>query len=167
MLCKSINQPQNLTNKAVLHGRKQEKKALAKLEEKCGLTIAQCGLMIHTDMPYLAATPDGITDNVVVEVKCPYKGRKKKIIKSAKYFPFLDTDEDNKLILKKNHNYYAQVQGQLLIAKKEVCIFVIYTLEDFVRIDVGLDHEYCERKLVPALRNFYRKHYRSFVANKL
>jgi hypothetical protein len=34
---------------------------------------------------------------------------------------------DEELILKKNHAYFYQIQGQLHITKRKVCYFVIWT----------------------------------------
>ena len=151
----------------MLHGRKYEKLAIRKAEEKKDVVIKNCGLMVDGEMPYLAATPDGSTSDMLVEVKCPYKGRNEEIRKSAVFFPFLDQDDDGELIVKKKHVYYAQIQGQLMIAKKQNCLFAVYTFVDFACIDVKYDHIYCETVLKPALSKFYTQYYRSYVAKTL
>ena len=166
LLCKSVYAPKNLTNKAVLHGRKFEKMAIKKLEEERNIKVGKCGLYIDAVTPYIAATPDGITDAFLIEVKCPYKGREEKIRKSATYFPFLTKDQEGKLILKQKHNYYAQIQGQMMIAKKQQCLFAVYTLVDFVVIDVKFDDVFC-RNLRQSLVKFYTKFYRPYVARQL
>ena len=167
LLCESIFRPKMLTKKAVLHGRKYEKLAIKKAEEHTGVSIQTCGLMIDEEMPFLAATPDGNTGEMLVEVKCPYKGRKEQIRKSAVYFPFLSKSSGSSITINKRHNYYAQIQGQLMIAKLKKCLFVIYTFVDFKCINVNYDHRYCEKVLRPALSAFYRKHYRPHVAKSL
>ncbi len=167
LLCRSIYLPKKLTNKAILHGIEFEKKAIAQLETKQDLKVQECGLLIREDMPFIAATPDGVCGDRIVEVKCPYKGRNEKICKNLKFFPYLDQDKDGHLILKKSHIYYAQVQGELLISKKRKAIFVIFTFVDFVTISVQLDDHYCKNILVPRLKRFFTKYYRPYIASLL
>lgn len=40
---------------------------------------------------------------------------------------FLKLNSNGELELKKTHDYYYQVQGQLHIAKKQYCYFVVYS----------------------------------------
>ena len=166
LLCKSIFAPKDLKGKAVMHGRKYEARALKKLEEERGVVVQSCGLFVSAKYPYLAATPDGITTDHIIEVKCPYKGRNEIIRKSTVYFSFLE-EVDGKLNLKKNHSYFAQIQGQLLICGREKCVLVVYTFVDCIFIDISLDHDYCENILLPKLSHFYTQHYRPYVANIL
>ena len=167
LLCKSIYAPKNLTNKAVLHGRKYEKTAIKKFEEEKKVCVKKCGLMVDVNHGFMAATPDGITDKYIIEVKCPYKGRNEQITKSLKYFPYLDIDEDGNLSVRKSHNYYFQIQGQLMISKQDKCVFIVYTFVDFVTIDVPYDSNFCDNELKPALSRFYSKFYRPYVARML
>lgn len=166
LMCKSIFSPKDLKGKAVLHGRKYESRALKKLEEEKEVHVKPCGLFVAPKYPFLAATPDGLTDDFLVEVKCPYKGRNEAIRKSAVFFSFLE-EVDGKLALKKNHNYFAQIQGQLMICGMERCILVVYTFVDCAFIDVGIDRDYCDTMLMPRLCKFYREHYRPYVAKHL
>ncbi|CAG9134858.1 unnamed protein product [Plutella xylostella] len=54
------------------HGKEHEQMALAQLSKQEGIDIKPCGLFIDSEVPYLGATPDGISgEDVVVEVKCP------------------------------------------------------------------------------------------------
>ena len=118
------------------------------------------------DLPFLAATPDGLVDkDILIEVKCPYTGRKSKI-RPGKKFPFLQR-RNGKLALKTSHNYYDQVQGQLLIAKRSVCYFIVYTKVALKRIVVTLDEAYCRDCLVPKLEAFFDKYYVPFLASNL
>ena len=43
------------------------------------------GLIVHRDHPFIAATPDGIvSDNLILEVKCPKVAEKRSIFSLAK-----------------------------------------------------------------------------------
>lgn len=54
------------------HGRENESKALVKLMEQTNKNIDKCGLFIDKVLPFLGATPDGLSgEDEVIEVKCP------------------------------------------------------------------------------------------------
>ena len=62
----------------------------------------KCGLFICEKRPYLGASPDAvIDDHEIVEVKCPFEGRKDQILPGKKV-PFLEKDEQCQTVLKKN-----------------------------------------------------------------
>lgn len=77
----------------------------------------------------MGASPDGlIGDHALVEIKCPISiinetpgdGILNKKITFAELI-------NGKLHLKRNHNFYYQIQGQLAITKRELCYFVIWS----------------------------------------
>lgn len=110
-------------------GKEHEKIALHLYEELNGTHVNECGFFIDYEKPYLGASPDGlIGERGIVEIKCPQvagnmspkDAARKKVVK------FMDILND-KLHLKRTHNYYFQVQGQLHITKREYCIFIVWT----------------------------------------
>ena len=128
--------------------------------------MQKCGLFIHPDHPYLAATPDGLVEpDAVLEVKCPYTGRESKI-QPGKDFPSLEKKK-GPLALKKSHHHYDQVQGELWLSKRSVCHYFVYTKVDSQIIDVLFDKAYCESCLLPKLKSFYDTYYLKFVATKM
>ena len=83
---------------------------LSSNKAKLGGKILLCGLFIDKEKPYLCTTPDGlIDDDGIVEVKCPYSARE------------MSPEEG----IRKKHQYYFQVQGQLHITKRKYCIFFL------------------------------------------
>lgn len=151
----------------VLHGNKYERVAIEWYEKKYKVKVKKCGLFVHTDFPYLGASPDGLlNEDIIIEVKCPYTGREEKIQPNTS-FPFLTYDNKGELQLKTSHKYYAQVQGQMYIADKKLCKFLVYTLVDEKVIDIQRDNDFCKKKLLPALKHFYINVYRKYVANCL
>ena len=114
--------------------------------------------------PFLAASPDGVvSDGSLIEVKCPFNGRNTKI-KTGKLFPWLE-ERDGHLMLKKNHDYFFQVQGQLKIAQRKSCYFVTYTHCDVVIENIAFDEEFYD-KMFLRLCNFYSDHYLPTVAKE-
>ena len=96
------------------------------------------GLMIDPTLPYLGATPDGLSScdccgQRIVEIKCPYKYRnmspKSECALSDPLF-YLKLDDKKQIILSREHQYYTQIQGQLLVSKQKQCDFVCWTTED-------------------------------------
>lgn len=142
-LCKSLECTTSKNKRPLLHGENYESKAIKAFEVKTGLKTKKCGLFVCQEIPCLGASPDAvIDDNEIVEVKCPYSGRDQDI-KPGACFKFLKYGDDNKMVLKENHNYYFQIQGQLFISKRKYCHFVVYTFRDLFVKKIEIDKDYC------------------------
>ncbi|CAC5411698.1 unnamed protein product [Mytilus coruscus] len=100
----------NLKTAPMLYGQKYEKSALSKYEQDFERSPVNCGIYVSKSHPSIAASPDGIVNDTVVEVKCPFVAKDKMI--SPKTLPFL-LYNDGKFMLNESHNYYYQVQGQM------------------------------------------------------
>jgi len=111
------------------YGIENESIARNAVQENLRITIKPAGLFIHKTLHYLAASPDGlINEDSILEIKCPssikeYTPQEAVALKKLKCM----TDCEGKLVLKKSDNYYFQVQGQLNIAEKKYCYFVVWT----------------------------------------
>ena len=87
--------------------RNYEPVAIKAYEEKTGVQTRQCGIYVSKEHPFLGSSSDGIvSDDLLVEVKCPYTSRDKLVSPST--VPYLIEKED-KLSLDENHDYYYQV----------------------------------------------------------
>lgn len=119
-----------LFNPAILHGQCHEDDGIQMFMDKTGKRVQPCGLFINQDFSFLAASPDGFIpeEDALIEVKCPFTGRDMEITDS-KEFSFLQRDDKGALCLRPRHIYFHQVQGQLAIARKKVCYFVVYTFK--------------------------------------
>ena len=105
------------------------------------------GLIRHSEIPYIGASPDGISSNgIMLEIKCPYK---RKI--------------DGKIL----EQYYYQIQGQLEVCNLEECDFLeceydYYKNEEDYLNDID---ELKEIGIIISYRNNdeddYQYHYRS------
>lgn len=143
-------------NKYTNYGIDNEPRALAEFSKYMEKAIFPCGLKINAKYSYLAASPDGIIGEDLVEVKCPYTVQsfqpKQAIIENKIKFAYFD--ENNTFRLKRNHPYYYQVQGQLFISDKKYCYFVFWTPKGFLYEKIGQDIE-CWNKMFPKLKLFY------------
>lgn len=82
----------------------------------------KCGVFIDKEHPWMHATPDFLCSCSCCgkgcgEVKCPYS------IDDCDFDSY--TKVDGKMWLKRNHQYYYQVQQQLHITGRQFCDFVV------------------------------------------
>lgn len=110
---------------------------------------------------YLAAIPDGlIGQNGLVEIKCPYSSRQLSPIEAiqTKKLTYMESGKLEQFHLKKNHNYFFQVQGQLHVTKRDFCYFVVWTPKGFIYDKITRDDEFFNN-MKEKLKTFYCKHY--------
>lgn len=60
-------------NLATIRGQKLESEIFELLKSKKYPTIQKCGIIVRSDMPIFGASPDGMTDDHIFEIKCPSK----------------------------------------------------------------------------------------------
>ena len=126
---KVVCPPKPLRTEAVLWGNKHEEAAqIAALEAlqplHKGLKVRKAGLFVCKEAPYLAASPDGILScdccgQTLLEVKCPFSMRNSAPDEAG----FLDENH----VLRDDHVYMYQVQGQMMVTgmmSVYFCVFV-------------------------------------------
>lgn len=159
----------SLSTPAMSHGRIHEANAIAHFENTYGEKVEKCGIFLDKDVFYIGATPDGLVanKNALLEIKCPYfKENAPQTIREAieskigSCHKYLEINKISKKIsLKRNHEYYAQVQGQLHVAEKDFSYFIVYlsvggTFRDMIVDVVYRDKDYWEQRL-PRLINYF------------
>ena len=92
-------------------GRTLEPKVLQVVQRKLGISFSSSGLMLDPDIPLFGASPDAINDDYVVEIKCPSSN---KTVNN-----YITKKDDLKM------KYYAQIQLQMHMAKREKGLFCI------------------------------------------
>lgn len=111
------------------------------------------GLMINPLYPFIAASPDGISScdccgKKLLEIKCPYTLRNDSPVSVAaltNHTYCLTKGMDGKVMLSRKHQYYSQVQCQLLVADLEICDFVCWTPKDIFVETIYKDQSYADR----------------------
>lgn len=163
LLCSLID-PVDIYTKALAHGKKYERVAISKLEDLCSVKVLQCGLFVCAEYPMLAASPDGlISDDAVVEVKCPYTARNDLITETS--VPYLTACPTGGFLLNKDHQYYYQVQGQLLCTGRQRCKFVVFTLKGLEVVDVHRDDIFIN-SMTTVLLEFYEQYFKPAIIKK-
>lgn len=165
-IAKDLLNPQSLSHlPSIQHGKFYEVHARKEAENYIGQSIHKCGIFISLTHPYLAGSPDGIIDDdTCIEIKCPYSAKDEKI--SPKTIDYLYIcDEEKTMKLKKSHNYYSQIQGQMFCAEKKRCLFIIYTLVDVLILPIDRDEEFIN-KMVRSLSDFYNNYFKTELLEK-
>lgn len=152
-------------NRHLQHGRKYEQHALLQYKRE-NVSVQECGLFIHDKFGFLGASPDGlIGEDGLIEVKCPSSAVDMTIEEAIDKVKSLCLEKtvDSVIRLKRNHDYYYQVQGQLQICKRSWCDFVVWILRtkppftDNMFIErIVRDDEFWKTKMLPKLQTFYK-----------
>ena len=142
--------------KAVQYGVCNESEAINAFRLKTGLDVVETGVWLHHS-GVLGASPDGLVgEDSVLEAKCPYTHRDLTIEEAIKTSNFYLEKKDGEIVLKRDHVYWHQVQGHLFLTKRKKCYFVVWTLKDFVVLEIQRDDSW-EIK-IEELKEFYLKH---------
>ena len=142
--------------KAVAWGVTNETEAIKTFAARTDLDVVENGVWLD-ESGALGASPDGLVgEEHVLEAKCSYTHRNESIEDALKSKTFcLEKGEDGSFSLKKDHDYYHQVQGQMYLAKRRFCYFVVWTNNWCIIIEIAKDPSW-ERNL-EKLREFYFK----------
>ena len=90
-------------------------------------SINETGLCLNPDYPVFGASPDGMIDCICcgkgcLEIKCPFLLRSSAEISTS----YLEIGPNGEKHLKREHNYYYQVQTHMFITSTKYCDFVVW-----------------------------------------
>ena len=122
--------------------------------------LKESGIFISTTKGYLGASPDGLVlhgDRVCgyIEIKCPYSARNKTISDACGDSRFYMHIDGGKPSLKKGHNYYYQIQGQLAVLNLDWCDFIVWTTKGITVERIFVQHHFWKDQCSPKLDSFY------------
>lgn len=159
-------------SKPTSYGVANEKNAKAAYMQNTQCHLHDVGLVINPLFPFIGATPDAIVckggESGLLEVKCPYVARDMTISDAVSLindFCLQPKNGSENFCLKKAHNYFFQVQGQLLVTGAGFCDFVVYTKSDLFIERIFPDTETMEM-LLEKLCAFYTDHFKQFSLNQ-
>ena len=96
--------------------------------------VFKSGLVMSMASPFLAASPDGKIINQgcskpfgLVEIKCSYIKFYVGPSDACADYSFFAENANGTPWLRRGHQYYFQIQGQLSITGERWCVFIIYT----------------------------------------
>lgn len=110
--------------------------------------------------PYLGASPDVyvfVNQFGLAEIKCPRDIPPEDASKKTDFCCKLSIQTNGAKVveLKRNHPYFAQIQGQLAITERKWCDFVVFTTKGISVERIEYDPKFWEDKLLPKLTSFY------------
>ncbi|KAF4528770.1 hypothetical protein B566_EDAN016958 [Ephemera danica] len=130
---------------AMERGIKLEAEVKKVLEQEASITISESGTFIHPLYPAFAASPDGVTEELVVEVKCPSS--------HDRVSAYIDVKS-----LQPKEKFYSQIQLQMLMSNRNKGLFAIAS-PDFEKTQkiqhicqVSLDLPFNQNKMEKALQ---------------
>lgn len=145
-------------SRAMLYGIKSEATAREKytnVERECdpSVSVRDCGLFLNTDHIGLSCSPDGVVtaENKppkLLEIKCPYtlRNHNPKDFETALPHKRLSSfclkhNEKGEIMLKREHEYYDQVQMCMGLTEMTECDFFVWSEKGYVNLTVPFDEE--------------------------
>ncbi len=152
-------------NEAMRFGRAFEDRAVEKYKTDYKVKIEKCGTFIDPETLFLIATPDRlIGDDTILEVKCLYSLRECETLDESKVACPEKLPSGNGYRLRRSDKWYHQIQGQLFITGRQICVFLLYNRREDastqkVYENVWLEEVVCDdahwAKYKPKLIKFY------------
>ena len=172
----SLMHTKPFSSKYVTHGLKYEPIALQQYEKfmftrKTPVAVLKSGFVVSKSCHVLGASPDAKVVDFgcslcfgLAEVKCPYtKLHVTPLEACSDPTFFMEKVSETECKLKRDHPYYAQVQGQLGITRAKWCDFIVYTGKGIYIERVPFDATYWQN-LRTELLQYYFEHFLKFAA---
>lgn len=130
-------------NEATEYGSLHEADALAEYEKLRGVMIEPCGLCVHPQHDWLAASPDGfVGERGAIECKAPYRAR----------------------YTEPSAEYCAQMQLQMACADRDWCDFAVWRVGEPLAVTRVLRDDLWLPRVLPDLQSFMAE-YRAAIAD--
>lgn len=132
--------PLNLLTPAIIYGKENESKAKTEdtnFWKSFNYKIQDTGLWVNPKYPGFSASPDALVYAPLevepfglLEIKCPkilenLKPNKIYKLKKQQVYHFCSDFENGKLVLKRIHEYFNQIQTAMAIVERPWCDFMI------------------------------------------
>ncbi|XP_058467359.1 uncharacterized protein LOC131440258 [Malaya genurostris] len=167
-LAKDLINSKTVDHPNLMYGSQNEKIALNLYrKQNNNYIIFEIGVLVSEYEPWLCASLDGVVIGKesglvekVLEIKCPINCKDQSIFDERRMsfgVKYLDI-VDNEIYLRKNHQYYTQVQLQMYISNTWICDLFLYSPKGNLNVEVRRDDEFLS-VLIPKLQNFYVQYY--------
>lgn len=124
-------------------------------------SISQTGIFLSSRYSFLGASPDGILTcekcphtSSLIEIKCLSSKRNFHPTSALLLLGICTKKDDGTIELIKQHSYYYQMQGQMLVTNLKMCLFVGFTHKGITVVEVPFDEEFCNA-MWSSLKTFY------------
>lgn len=151
----------SFTNKFVKHGLKWESQARTVFKDQTKSGVFECGMVVSHSNPWLGFSPDGVImendrPHQLLEIKCIFEGATKTIAEAVKTAKYL-IQENGKYKLKKNHQYYGQVQmGMAILNLQKAILFIFASFDDSgLIVEVDFDYEFSKKMILTIKERYF------------
>jgi hypothetical protein len=156
-LCTTLNSTFN-GNKYTQYGKSCEKRAIKCYESMMGTKVHDLGLVINPSSPWLAFSPDGISQVngtlTLIEIKSPDLGTSMGASDVALKHKYIDSNG----MLNKKCTWYGQIQLGLELLKLQQCHLLMYSsYSNEVHVITVLRDEIFLNDFIPVLNDIYFK----------
>ena len=154
--------------KQTTYGQVHERTAKLLYMNKTGSHMHDVGLVINSQFPFLGASPDALVcsngTTGIVEVKCPYSIRTMTVHEAVekKVKNICLVQNGDVLELSKSHNYFYQIQGQLLVTGMPFCEFIVFSNADIFVQRIMPDNEVMQ-SILKKMADFYISDFKPFI----
>lgn len=140
--------------------------SLHQAADNANLKVTEVGTQISKETPGLGASLDRLVYDPSskngtlggLEVKCPYSKRGQSIEQACSDKKFFMTIENGNPVLKREHAYFYQIQGQMYVCNLPWVDFVVWLGNEAVAVQrVLFDSEWWYKEAMPALLYFYKR----------
>lgn len=161
LLAQRLITGKTLQTAAMSRGLELEPKAAEVYANNKGANCYPIGLVINPSCPHLATSPDRLIYDPnapedqkwgLLEIKCPMKTS----YKDCDYLR--NRANNNEFTLKKNHEYYYQITGQLGLTGFTWCDFMVFCVDDYLIERITFDENLFE-EMKQKLDLFYVEHF--------
>lgn len=155
--------PKEIHSVAISHGIRCESLAIKAYERDYNKTVSRCGFVVPPHIPWLGCSPDGVImhERKIIEVKCPLLGADHSlndVLEKATYL------SKSLKLLKRNHQYYTQVQLNMFVLKCTTADFIIYSeAEDKCHVETINYDESHVRTILSSLKEVYFNAYLKYL----
>lgn len=147
--------------KAVAHGLKYESVARDLYRKETKNETREVGLYISRTHSYIVASPDGIFFDSsrkifgTLELKAPFSVRNCTIEEALKKLRYIDRNGK----LKRNSDYFFQIQTQMFCSGLKLSHFVVYTFKGLHVEQIEFDDIFWNTTVLPKINEFHQKWY--------
>ncbi|KAK3921443.1 hypothetical protein KUF71_001223 [Frankliniella fusca] len=155
------------------HGNQYEDLARDAYVKETGSCVAETGLLVRSELPWLGFSPDGVvlSENRVplklLEIKCPKAGKTMSSSLFAEMNALQVLDKNGNMKVK--HRYHGQVQLGLLLLGLEVCDFINYSSlkNDYLPITVKFNAKFAKELGTDICKAYFKHMLPRMYANSL
>ena len=150
-----LHEKPDLSNlKSIQWGREKEEQARKDYECATGSSVICCGIFISKKNPLFASSPDGLVNETLLEIKCPYSLKDINLTDPAASKNVKCSFLDRNLNLRRSHLYFYQIQLGMYVTGCRKTHFVTWTTKSCLIEEIAYDQTFTGWQIERAFKAF-------------